>query len=88
MKRIRSPSRPPGGHRQESSGLEEQPQGARSRGLHAWMMPLCLILMGSAFLLLLWRGETAGGAWLLLPMMLCLGMHLLMHRHGHPPGKD
>ncbi|WP_444678202.1 DUF2933 domain-containing protein [Halomonas sp. E19] len=46
-------------------------------------MPLCLILMGGAFVLVMWRGQTAGGAWLLLPMLLCLGMHFLMHRHGH-----
>lgn len=89
MNRIRSHSRPPGGHHQESPGVEnQQPQGSRSRGFHAWMMPLCLILMGSAFLLVMWRGQTAGGAWLLLPMMLCLGMHLLMHRHGHSPDKE
>ncbi|MGR2739117.1 hypothetical protein ACUY1T_11780 [Billgrantia sp. Q4P2] len=88
MNRIRSNPRPQGDHSQETTDSAAQPQGSRSRGLHAWMMPLCLILMGSAFLLVMWRGETAGGAWLLLPMMLCLGMHLLMHRHGHPHRDD
>lgn len=54
--------------------------------LHKWMMTACLVLMGVAMLILLWRGNTFGaGTWLLLlPMALCLGMHLLMHRHlGH-----
>ncbi|QOR38174.1 hypothetical protein HNO52_06365 [Billgrantia diversa] len=88
MNRIGSHSRPPGSHHQDSPDLVDQPQRSRPKGLHAWMMPLCLILMGSAFLLLMWRGEAAGGVWLLLPMMLCLGMHLLMHRPGHPPGKE
>ncbi|MCE8028719.1 DUF2933 domain-containing protein [Halomonas daqingensis] len=47
------------------------------------MMPLCLVLMGGAFVFVLWRGQTGGSLLLLLPMLLCLGMHFLMHRHGH-----
>ncbi|MGJ7458839.1 DUF2933 domain-containing protein [Halomonas sp. RA08-2] len=41
--------------------------------------------MGGAVLLLMWRGQSlTSGAWLVLPLALCLGMHLLMHRHlGH-----
>ncbi|WP_162623016.1 hypothetical protein [Billgrantia lactosivorans] len=64
-------------------GSAGRPPASRTRGLHAWMMPLCLGLMGLAVVLLMWRGQGAGGAWLLLPMLLCLGMHFLMHRHGH-----
>ncbi|MGJ7462539.1 DUF2933 domain-containing protein [Halomonas sp. MA07-2] len=53
--------------------------------LHKWMMTVCLVLMGGAVLLLMWRGQSlSSGAWLVLPLALCLGMHLLMHRHlGH-----
>ena len=30
------------------------------------------------------RQSLSSGAWLLLPLALCLGMHFLMHRHvGH-----
>ncbi|QTP58447.1 DUF2933 domain-containing protein [Billgrantia antri] len=83
MNRLRSTPPLQEDHDHDGPRSAEGPRGTRSRGVHAWMMPLCLVLMGSAFLLLLWRGETAGGAWLLLPMLLCLGMHLLMHRHGH-----
>jgi|GEM_PF-1304449 len=67
----------------QDRGSTDESRGSSSGGLHAWLMPLCLILMGGAFVLVMWRGQTAGGAWLLLPMLLCLGMHFLMHRHGH-----
>lgn len=51
---------------------------------HHAMMFACLALMGGAMLLLIWRSQPLGsGAWLLLPMVLCLGAHLLLHRHGH-----
>lgn len=53
--------------------------------LHKWMMTACVVLMGSAVLLVMWRGQLLGsGAWLVLPLALCLGLHFLMHRHlGH-----
>ncbi|SFU96270.1 hypothetical protein [Halomonas korlensis] len=52
--------------------------------LHKGMMTACLVLMGGAVLLVMWLGPPVGaGIWLLLlPMGLCLGMHLFMHRHG------
>ncbi|PAU77991.1 hypothetical protein [Halomonas salipaludis] len=50
--------------------------------LHHWMMTACLVLMGAVMLLLMWRAQSlSGGAWLLLPMALCLGAHWLLHRH-------
>ncbi|MBD3895835.1 hypothetical protein IEI94_08240 [Halomonas sp. ML-15] len=50
--------------------------------LHHWMMTACLVLMVGAMLLLMWRAQSlSGGAWLLLPMALCIGAHLVMHRH-------
>jgi hypothetical protein len=54
-------------------------------GLHKWMMTACLVLMGVAMLIVLWRGNPFGvGTWLLLlPMGLCLGVHLFVHRLGH-----
>lgn len=46
-----------------------------------------VVLMGTVMLLLMWRGQSPfNGIWLLLPMALCVGMHLLMHRHG--PSRD
>jgi len=50
---------------------------------HHWLMTACLVLMGVAMLIVLWRGNPFGaGTWLLLlPMGLCLGLHLFMHRH-------
>lgn len=53
--------------------------------LHHGMMIACWAVMGGAMLLLIWRSQTLGGnAWLLLlPMALCLGAHLLLHRHSH-----
>ncbi len=60
-----------------------QPTTGKRPGLHHWMMTLCLVLMGGAFAFVLWRGQTGGSLLLLLPMLLCLGMHFLMHRHGH-----
>ncbi len=53
--------------------------------IHHWMMTACLVIMGVAMFFLTWRGQSLGtGAWLLLPLTLCLGMHFLMHRHfGH-----
>lgn len=51
--------------------------------LHHWMMTICVVIMGAAMLLLTWRAQSLGsGTWLLLlPIGLCLGLHLLMHRH-------
>jgi hypothetical protein len=58
--------------------------GRRGHTGHGMMMLACVVLMGGAALLLLWRGEWLNGsAWLLLPMGLCLGIHFVMHRHGH-----
>ena len=58
--------------------------------LHHWMMTACLVLMGVAMLIVLSRGNPSGaGTWLLLlPMGLCLGMHLFLHRHGHGQHRD
>ncbi len=67
-----------------SSGeVESQNEPSSHAGaLHKWMMTACLVLMGGAVLLLMWRGQLlASGAWLVLPLALCLGMHLLIHRH-------
>ncbi|MEQ5803413.1 MAG: hypothetical protein ACTIJ4_05610 [Halomonas sp.] len=52
--------------------------------LHHWMITACLVLMGAAMFIVLWLGNPfGGGSWLLLlPMGLCLGMHLFLHRHG------
>lgn len=50
---------------------------------------ICLLLLGGAMLLLMWRGQSlASGAWLLLPLALCLGMHFLMHRHHERRGDE
>lgn len=72
--------KPPAGESHEAPGPTP---GKHSGGLHHWMMTLCLVLMGSAFAFVLWRGQTGGSLLLLLPMLLCLGMHFVMHRHGH-----
>lgn len=69
-----------------SGEAESQKEPSSHAGaLHKWMMTACLVLMGGAVLLFMWRGQSLGsGAWLVLPLALCLGMHLLMHRHlGH-----
>ncbi len=59
-------------------------QDGHSGNLHRWMMIFCLVAMGGAMLFVLWRGNLGGGTWLLIaPMLLCIGMHFLMHRHGH-----
>ncbi|WP_346796798.1 hypothetical protein R5M92_15150 [Halomonas sp. Bachu 37] len=61
---------------------ERSSTGNRGHSGHGLMMLVCVALMGAAAVLLLWRGESFGGsAWLLLPMVLCLGMHVFMHRH-------
>lgn len=55
------------------------------------MMTACVVLMGGAVLLVMWRGQSlASGAWLVLPLALCLGMHLLMHRYtgGHSHNRE
>ncbi|WP_163577029.1 hypothetical protein [Halomonas faecis] len=63
---------------------EQSPSGNRGHAGHGLMMLACVALMGGAAALLLWRSDSLGsGAWLLLPMLLCLGMHFVMHRHGH-----
>ncbi|WP_163560695.1 hypothetical protein [Halomonas sp. NO4] len=63
---------------------ERSPSGSHGHAGHGLMMLACVALMGGAAALLLWRGEALGdSAWLLLPMLLCLGMHVFMHRHGH-----
>ena len=50
--------------------------------LHHWMMTACVGLMAAVMLLLMWRAQSlGGGAWLLLPMAMCLGAHWLLHRH-------
>ena len=78
-------------HPTKRPAREAEPQKAPSPhagALHKWMMTACLMLMGGAVLLFMWRGQSlASGAWLLLPLALCLGMHFLMHRHvGHHHG--
>ncbi|MGQ4877664.1 hypothetical protein ACOJCM_03720 [Billgrantia sp. LNSP4103-1] len=74
-------------HPKPSAGEAESQKDSptHSGGFHKWMMTLCLVLMGVAMLTVMWRGNAFGaGSWLLLlPMALCLGVHLLLHRHGH-----
>ncbi len=71
-----------------SEEAESQKEPSPHAGaLHKGMMTACLVLMGGAVLLLMWRGQSlASGAWLVLPLALCLVMHFLMHRHlgDHP----
>lgn len=50
---------------------------------HHAMMLACLAVMGGAMLLIGRSNAPGNGAWLLLPLTLCLGAHLLLHRHGH-----
>ncbi|RCV89640.1 DUF2933 domain-containing protein [Billgrantia montanilacus] len=72
--------------KQNSGAQDKSPaQDGHSDVLHRWMMTFCLVAMGGAMLFVLWRGQTlGGGTWLLvLPMLLCLGIHFLMHRRGH-----
>jgi len=61
---------------QERTGQEHR----SFSGLHLGMALLCVIIMGGAVALLMWRG--VGSGWWLLPMVLCVGAHLLLHR-GH-----
>ena len=76
MKRPES-TKPPSGEA-ESQKEPSSPTAA----LHKWMMTACVVLMGGAVLLFMWGGQSlSSGAWLLLPLALCLGMHFLMHRH-------
>ncbi|EWH03918.1 DUF2933 domain-containing protein [Halomonas sp. BC04] len=74
-----------------SNGSQDNklPQDGHSR-LHRWMMTICLVAMGGALLFTVLRGQSLGsGTWLLiLPMLLCLGMHFLMHRHGYRHDDD
>ncbi|MBA2779574.1 DUF2933 domain-containing protein [Billgrantia kenyensis] len=74
------PQADPAAHRHETP---DQPRGERSSRLHGGMMTLCLVMMGAAMLFVLWRGQTGSSLLLLLPMLLCLGMHFFLHRHGH-----
>lgn len=46
------------------------------RGHNAFMM-LCCLAMGAAVVAALAQGQTIGA---LLPLVLCLGMHLVMHK--------
>jgi fatty acid desaturase len=76
----------PESNKRPSGEAESQKEPSKQAGaLHQWMMIACVVLMGGAVLLVMWRGQSMGsGAWLLLPLALCLGMHFLMHRHlGH-----
>lgn len=76
----------PDSTKRSSEEAESQGQPSPHAGaLHKWMMTACVALMGGAVLLFMWRGQSLGSvAWLVLPLALCLGMHLLMHRHlGH-----
>ena len=79
MKRPES-TKPPSGEA-ESQKEPSSPTAA----LHKWMMTACVVLMGGVVLLFMWGGQSlSSGAWRLLPLALCLGMHFLMHRHvGH-----
>lgn len=76
MTQPHTPKRPAG---EIVSQKEPSPHAG---ALHKWMMTLCLVLMGGAMLLFIWRSQSlSSGAWLMLPLALCLGMHFLMHRH-------
>ncbi|WP_021029216.1 DUF2933 domain-containing protein [Litchfieldella anticariensis] len=62
------------------------PKGPHGGFWHSTMGIVCLVLMSGAVALLMWRSHTSltNSWWLLLPLVLCVGMHLLMHRgHGH-----
>jgi hypothetical protein len=51
-----------------------------------WMWVCCALMILGAFALLSFRepGTPSGGVWLFLPVLLCLSMHLFMHRgHGN-----
>ena len=45
----------------------------------------CVAIMGGGAALLMWRG--VGSGWWLLPMVLCLGAHFLLHRTHSGHGK-
>lgn len=50
---------------------------------------LCVFLAVAALLLLLEHGAHVLGAWPLLLLLLCVGVHFFMHRgHGHGGGQD
>ena len=85
MNRHRSPEHhaPDTGAQKPPAAERQAPAGKHSGALHSWLMAVCLMLMGGALLLVLWRGQTTGGLLLLLPMLLCLGAHFLLHRHAH-----
>jgi len=52
---------------------------------HVGMMALCVVLMGGAFLYFSGASPDAGlSLGLLLPLLVCVGAHFLMHRFmGH-----
>jgi hypothetical protein len=79
---------PDAGSQPPPTAERPSPAGKPSGSLHSWLMTACLVLMGGAFLLVMWRGQTTGGLLLLLPMLLCLGAHFLLHRHYGRHGDD
>jgi hypothetical protein len=78
-------TQPPSTRRPSGEAESRNAPSQHAGGLHKWMMTACLVLMGVAMLIVLWRGNPFGvGTWLLLlPMGLCLGVHLFVHRLGH-----
>ncbi|MDI5889539.1 hypothetical protein [Halomonas rhizosphaerae] len=79
-------TKPPSGEAES-----QQEPSSHAGALHKWMMTACVVLMGGAVLLFMWRGQSlSSGAWLVLPLALCLGMHFLMHRRlgHHEPDRD
>jgi fatty acid desaturase len=80
---TRSSPRPQADHKEHHHTTPDQARGERSSRMHTWMMTICLVMMGGAILFFMWRGQTGGSLLLLLPMLLCLGMHFFLHRHGH-----
>ena len=59
--------------------------GGAGKGLHKGMALACVAIMGGGAALLMWRG--VGSGWWLLPMVLCLGAHFLLHRTHSGHGK-
>ncbi|MFC3285001.1 DUF2933 domain-containing protein [Litchfieldella rifensis] len=71
---------------QPHSSENQSPKRSHGGFWHSTMGIVCLVLMGGVAALLMWRSHVSltSGWWLLVPLALCVGMHLLMHRgHGH-----
>ncbi|MEL7968164.1 hypothetical protein AAG587_17490 [Vreelandella neptunia] len=82
-------TQPPSTKHPSREVVSQKAPSPHAGGLHKGMMTACLVLMGGAVLLFMWRGQSlSSGAWLVLPLALCLGMHFLMHRHLEPHQRD